>query len=336
MKIDGGLSPDLDTVADSIRALEEMGFDGAGTAEMNHDPFLPLVLAAANSKKIELKTGIAVAFARSPMVLANLAHDLNAYSKGRFTLGLGSQIKPHISKRFSMPWGKPVPQMRELVQAMRAIWANWYEGKPLEFIGEYYTHTLMTPAFTPQNTEYGAPRVILAAVGPLMTQVSGEVADGMIVHPFSNERYIREVTLPAIDKGLKISGRSREDFEISYTPFIISGENEEAIEAAKKVARQRISFYGSTPAYKGVLDIHGWGDLQADLNSMSKQGRWEEMTALITDDMLDVFGVIAEPDKLVEAMLARYGDIVDRTSGGFDFISDQDQRKEMMAKLRAG
>lgn len=336
MKIDGGLSPDLDTVADRIRALEELGFDGAGTAEMNHDPFLPLVLAAANSTKIELKTGIAVAFARSPMVLANLAHDLNAYSKGRFTLGLGSQIKPHISKRFSMPWGKPVPQMRELIQAMRAIWANWYEGKPLEFIGEYYTHTLMTPAFTPENTEYGAPRVILAAVGPLMTQVSGEVADGMIVHPFSNERYIREVTLPAIEKGLKKSGRSREDFEISYTPFIVSGENEEGIEAAKKVARQRISFYGSTPAYKGVLDIHGWGDLQLELNAMSKQGRWEEMTTLITDDMLDVFGVVAEPDKLVDAMLARYGDIVDRTSGGFDFISDRDQRKEMMAKLRAG
>lgn len=336
MKIDGGLSPDLDTVADSIRALEELGFDGAGTAEMNHDPFLPLVLAAANSSKIELKTGIAVAFARSPMVLANLAHDLNAYSKGRFTLGLGSQIKPHISKRFSMPWGKPVPQMRELIQAMRAIWANWYEGKPLEFIGEYYTHTLMTPAFTPENTEYGAPRVILAAVGPLMTQVSGEVADGMIVHPFSNERYIREVTLPAIEKGLKKSGRSRADFEISYTPFIISGENEEGMEAAKKVARQRISFYGSTPAYKGVLDIHGWGDLQVELNSMSKQGRWEEMTTLITDDMLDVFGVVAEPDKLVAAMLARYGDIVDRTSGGFEFISDREQRKEMMAQLRAG
>lgn len=335
MKIDGGLSPNLETVADSIRALEELGFDGAGTAEMNHDPFLPLVLAAANSKKIELKTGIAVAFARSPMVLANLAHDLNAYSKGRFTLGLGSQIKPHISKRFSMPWGKPVPQMRELIQAMRAIWSNWYEGTPLEFIGEYYTHTLMTPAFTPENIAYGAPRVILAAVGPLMTQVSGEVADGMIVHPFSNERYIREVTLPAIEKGLKISGRRREDFEISYTPFIISGESEESFEAAKKVARQRISFYGSTPAYKGVLDIHGWGDLQLELNAMSKQGRWEEMATLITDDMLDIFGVVAEPDKLVEAMLARYGDIVDRTSGGFDFISDRDQRKEMMAKLRA-
>lgn len=336
MKIDGGLAPNLDKVAASISALEELGYDGASTAEMNHDPFLPLVLAAANSSKIQLKTGIAVAFARSPMILANLSHDLNAFSKGRFTLGLGSQIRPHISKRFSMPWGKPAPQMRELIQAMRAIWANWYEAKPLEFIGEYYTHTLMTPAFTPENTEYGAPKVTLAAVGPLMTKVAGEVADGMIVHPFSNERYIREVTLPAIEKGLAVSGRKRDDFELSYTPFIISGENEEAIEAAKKVARQRISFYGSTPAYKGVLDIHGWGDLQSDLNAMSKQGRWEEMSNLITEDMLEVFGVVATPDKLVDAMLTRYGDIVDCTSGGFEFISDQDQRKEMIAKLRAG
>lgn len=336
MKIDGGLSPNLDSVAENIKVLEDLGFDGANTAEMNHDPFMPLVLAAANSEKIRLQTGIAVAFARSPMVLANLSHDLNAFSKGRFTLGLGSQIRPHITKRFSMQWGKPAPQMRELVQAMRAIWANWYEGKPLEFIGEYYTHTLMTPAFTPQNTKYGAPKVVLAAVGPLMTEVTGEVADGMIVHPFSNDRYIREVTLPAIEKGLAKSGRSRSDFELAYTPFIISGENEQAIEAAKKTARQRISFYGSTPAYKGVLDIHGWGDLQPELNTMSKQGRWEEMADLITDDMLDVFGVVAEPDKLVSDMLARYGDIVDRTSGGFDFISDIDRRKEMISRLRAG
>jgi probable F420-dependent oxidoreductase len=336
MKVDVGLSSELETVADSIKDLEALGYDGAGTAEMNHDPFLPLALAAANSSKIELKTGIAVAFARSPMALANLAHDLNAFSKGRFTLGLGSQIKPHITKRFSMPWGKPVPQMRELVQSMRAIWANWYEGKPLEFIGEYYTHTLMTPAFTPQNTAYGAPKVILAAVGPLMTQVAGEVGDGMIVHPFSNDRYIREVTLPNIEKGLAKSGRSRKDFELSYTPFIISGEDEQAMEKAKAVARQRISFYGSTPAYKGVLDIQGWGDLQGELNAMSKQGRWDEMATLITDDMLNVFGVVASPDKLVEAMLDRYGDIVDRTSGGFDFISDRDQRIEMIAKLKAG
>jgi len=169
-----------------------------------------------------------------------------------------------------------------------------------------------------------------------MTQVAGEVADGMIVHPFSNDRYIREVTLPNIEKGLAKSGRSREDFELSYTPFIISGEDEQGMEAAKKLARQRISFYGSTPAYKGVLDIQGWGDLQGELNSMSKQGRWDEMTSLITDDMLDVFGVVASPDKLVDAMLGRYGDIIDRTSGGFEFVSDRDQRIEMMAKLKAG
>jgi probable F420-dependent oxidoreductase len=334
VKIDSGLPPDLAKVADKIRELEDIGYDGASCAEMNHDPFMPLAIAAEHSEKIEIKTGIAVAFARSPMILANLSHDLNAYSKGRFTLGLGSQIKPHISKRFSMPWGKPGPQMRDLILAMRAIWANWYEGKPLEFVGEYYKHTLMTPAFTPENIEYGAPRVNLAAVGPVMTQVCGEVADGMIIHPFSNERYIRNVTLPAIAKGLEQSGRSRADIEIAYTPFIISGETEEQFEAARLAARQRISFYGSTPAYKGVLEQHNWGDLQLELNTLSKQGRWDVMATLISDDMLEVFGVVATPDKLVSEILDRYGDIIDRTSAEFGFVSDIDQRKEMIEQLR--
>lgn len=336
MKIDNAISPDLASVPDRIRNLEELGYDAAFCAEMNHDPFIPLAIAAEHSERIELKTGIAVAFARSPMILANLGHDLNAFSKGRFTLGLGSQIKPHITKRFSMNWGKPGPQMRELIQATRAIWANWYEGKALEFVGEYYHHTLMTPAFTPENTQYGAPKVILAAVGPLMTQICGEVTDGMIVHPFSNDKYIREVTLPALEKGLSISGRQRSDIEVSYTPFIISGETDEQTEAAKQEARKRIAFYGSTPAYKGVLDIHGWGDLQQELNVLSKQGRWDDMSTLITDDMLDVFGIVAEPDALVAAMKGRYGDIIDRTSAVFDFISDMDRRKEMIAQLRAG
>jgi probable F420-dependent oxidoreductase len=202
MKVDTGISNQLERVPEQVKAAEAMGYDGVRTAEMNHDPFFPLLLAAEHSEKVELATSIAVAFARSPMNLANIGHDLNAYSKGRFTLGLGSQIRPHITKRFSMQWGAPAAQMRELVLAMRAIWANWYDGAPLEFVGKYYTHTLMTPAFTPENTEYGAPKVILAAVGPKMTEVAGEVADGMIIHPFSTRQYIESVTLPAIDAGL--------------------------------------------------------------------------------------------------------------------------------------
>ena len=281
MKVDGHLTGDWTRIPGHIKTLESEGFDGVGTAEMNHDPFFPLLIAAEHSETIELQTGIAVAFARSPMTLANQGHDLNAYSKGRFTLGLGSQIRAHITKRFSMPWGAPAPQMRELILAMRAIWANWYEGEPLRFEGKYYNHTLMTPAFTPDNKEYGAPKVTLAAVGPIMTEVAGEVADGLIIHPFSNEKYIREVTLPAVERGLAKSGRSRDDFEISYTPFIISGNDEKTFAAQKAAAKQRISFYGSTPAYKNVLGVHGWGDLQPELNKMSKQGQWAEMGELV-------------------------------------------------------
>ena len=334
MKIDGSLTPDLNQIPEYIKKMETQGYDGVGTAEMNHDPFFPLLLAAEHSEKIELATGIAVAFARSPMILANLGHDLNAYSRGRFTLGLGSQIRPHITKRFSMQWGAPAPQMRELVLAMRAIWANWYEGEPLRFEGKYYNHTLMTPAFTPQDKQYGPPRVTLAAVGPIMTEVAGEVADGLIIHPFSNEKYIREVTLPAVERGLAKSGRSRGDFEISYTPFIISGKNEETFEKEKLAARNRMAFYGSTPAYKNVLGVHGWGEMQPELNGMSKQGKWQEMGELITDEMLNVFGIVDEPGNIVAEFKSRYADVVDRTSGGFGFVDTED-RLSMIEALRA-
>ena len=334
MKIDGHLTPDWHAIPDHVKKMEALGFDRVGVAEMNHDPFMPLLLAAEHSEKIEINTGIAVAFARSPMILANLGHDLNAYSRGRFVMGLGSQIRPHITKRFSMPWGAPAPQMRELVQAMRAIWANWYEGEPLRFEGKYYNHTLMTPAFTPEDKEYGAPKVTLAAVGPIMTEVAGEVADGLIIHPFSNEKYIREVTLPAIDRGLAKSGRSREDFEIAYTPFIVSGKDEETFEKVKLEAKNRIAFYGSTPAYKNVLGVRGWGDMQFELNKLSKEGKWAEMGEMITDDILNVMGVMGEPSGLVAEIKSRYGDFTDRTSGGFNFV-DAEQRVEMIAELRA-
>ena len=335
MKVDAGIGADLHRVPEQVKRIESAGYDGARTAEMNHDPFFPLLLAAEHSDKLELITSIAVAFARSPMNLANIGHDLNAYSKGRFTLGLGSQIKPHITKRFSMQWGAPAAQMRELVLAMRAIWANWYDGAALEFVGEYYRHTLMTPAFSPQDKEYGAPKVILAAVGPKMTEVAGEVADGMIIHPFSTLPYIESVTLPAIERGLAKSGRSREDFEISYSCFVVSGRDEAEIEAAAKVARERIAFYGSTPAYKGVLEAIGVGELQGDLNAMSKQGRWAEMGTLITDDILEAFSVVGEPSEIAPQMLSRYGGFTDRTSASFP-VSDDDQRRAIIDQLRSG
>jgi probable F420-dependent oxidoreductase len=335
MKVDAGIGNQLDKIPETVRKMEAAGYDGVRTAEMNHDPFFPLLLAAEHSKKLEIATSIAVAFARSPMNLANIGHDLNAYSKGRFTLGLGSQIKPHITKRFSMQWGAPAAQMRELVLAMRAIWSNWYEGEPLEFVGKYYQHTLMTPAFTPEDKQYGAPRVILAAVGPKMTEVAGEVADGMIIHPFSTMPYIKNVTMPAIEAGLAKAGKSRDGFELSYSCFVVTGRDEAEFAASKKAAQERIAFYGSTPAYKGVLESIGCGELQGELNAMSKQGRWKEMGTLITDDMLNEFGVVGEPQDIAPQMLARYGSFVDRTSASFP-VSDDAQRDDIIKALRAG
>ena len=335
MKVDAGIGSNLKEVLEMVARLESLGYDGIRTAEMNHDPFFPLVLAAEHSQRLELATSIAVAFARSPMNLANLGHDLNAYSQGRFTLGLGSQIKPHITKRFSMQWGAPAAQMRELILAMRAIWSNWYDSEPLEFVGEYYRHTLMTPAFSPQDKEFGAPRVVLAAVGPKMTEVAGEVADGMIIHPFSTLPYIESVTMPAIERGIEKSGRSRADFELSYSCFVITGRDEEEYAKSKQEAQQRVAFYGSTPAYKGVLESIGVGELQSELNAMSKQGRWVEMGSLITDDILQEFGVMGAPETIAGQMIERYGSFVDRTSASFP-ISDDKQRAEVIAALRAG
>ncbi len=331
MKVDGGLPSDLHEVPSRIRELEEAGFAAAMTAETAHDPFFPLVLAAEHSERIELMTSIAVAFARSPMTLANVGHDLNAYSKGRFILGLGSQIRPHITKRFSMPWSSPAARMREMILAMRAIWANWYEGERLRFQGDFYSHTLMTPMFTPTDTEYGPPKVFLAAVGPLMTEVAGEVADGLIVHPFTTQSYMRDTTLPAIDRGLATAGRDRSDFQITYPGFIVSGHDEKTFEATKRAVKKQISFYGSTPAYRPVLESEGWGDLQLELNRMSKQGQWDEMGLLITDEMLDAFAVVGEPDGIAEGVLARYGDVVDRISPSLRFLDHETQRNVIAA-----
>jgi len=334
MKVDGGVSTDLNKAADEARELEALGFSGVMTAETAHDPFFPLLLAAQATERVDLATSIAVAFARSPMTLANIGHDLNAASQGRFILGLGSQIKPHITKRFSMPWSSPAARMREFILAMRAIWACWHEGKPLEFPGKFYTHTLMTPFFTPTDTQYGPPRVFLAAVGPLMTEVAGEVADGVIIHAFSTEKYLRETTLPALERGFAKAGKSRADFEISYPVFVVTGKNDQELEEATTAIKRQIAFYGSTPAYKPVLESIGVGDLQGELNKMSKQGRWEEMGNLITDDILDAFAVSGPPDSIPAQIKGRYGDIVDRTSAAYANIPKED-RVKIIADLTA-
>jgi len=335
MKIDAGLmSADLGEVGARAKALEAAGFDGAVTAEMSGDPFFPLLLAAEHTERIELMTSIAVAFSRNPMIVANVANDLQSFSGGRFILGLGSQIKPHIEKRFSMPWSRPAARMREFVLAMRAIWSCWYEGEKLAFRGEFYRHTLMTPMFTPTNNPHGAPRVVIAAVGPKMTEVAGEVADGMLVHSFSTERYLREVTLPAIARGHAASTRSAEGFELCYPAFIVTGNDEREWAAMRGAVAKQIGFYGSTPAYRGVLECHGWGELQTELNTLSKRGEWDAMGDRITDEILEEFAVVAEPDKVAGKLKARFGDVVGRLLCDFSFARD-DQRAAYMEELRS-
>ena len=334
MRIDGGLMGDLTESGRQAKRLEGLGYNGVLTAETAHDPFFPLLLAAQETESIELMTSIAVAFSRTPMNLANIGHDLNSFSKGRFILGLGSQIRPHITKRFSMPWSRPAARMREFILAMRAIWQSWHEGAPLKFEGEFYTHSLMTPMFTPTDTDYGAPKVFLAAVGPMMTEVAGEVADGVIIHAFTTEKYLREVTLPAVERGLAKAGRSRDDFQVVYPGFVVSGTDEAQFNQTKQAVCKQIAFYGSTPAYAPVLGIEGLGELQPELNRLSKQGQWDEMGTLIKDDVLDKFAVVGEPDEAVDKFLGRFGDVVDRTTGSFP-SRDTDHARAILAKLSA-
>ncbi|MDQ1430449.1 MAG: hypothetical protein QOF40_1051 [Actinomycetota bacterium] len=333
MKVDGGLGGGFGEIAAQARELEADGYDGAFTAEMGHDPFLPLAVAANVTERLELGTAIAVAFARTPMVLAMTANDLQLASSGRFTLGLGSQIKPHIEKRFSMPWSHPAPRMREFVLALRAIWSAWDTGEKLDFRGEFYTHTLMTPFFSPGPNPHGPPKVAVAAVGNHMTEAAGEVADALIVHPFTTVDYLREVTLPALERGFAAGGKTRADFELSYPVFVVTGADDESWEQARSGTKRQIAFYGSTPGYRGVLDQHGWGALGEELNRLSKQGEWVAMGDLITDEMLETFAVVAEPDDIAARITARWGGVIDRISFDAPYPSDPQIWRGAVAEL---
>ena len=279
-----------------------------------------------------------MAFARNPMTLANIGWDLQAFSKGRFNLGLGSQIKPHITKRFSMEWSHPAPRMREMILAIRAIWDTWENGTPLAFRGDFYTHTLMTPFFAPDRADlagFGVPKVFLAGVGELMTEVAGEVCDGFICHGFTTERYLREVTIPALARGRAKVGKTMEGFEIIGPSFVVTGGNESEMEAAAGGTRQQIAFYGSTPAYKGVLELHGWGGLQEELNGLSKQGKWVEMGKLIDDEILNTFAVVGEPETVAPELHRRYGDVIQRISFYAPYKTDPDRWSKVLADLKA-
>jgi len=336
VKVSGMLGADLDRVPGAIAELEARGYDGAFSAEINNDPFFPLVLAAEHSERITLTTAISVAFARSPMTLAYLAWDLNQYARGRFNIGLGSQIKAHITRRFSMPWSQPAARMREFIEALHAIWHCWETGEKLAFEGEFYRHNLMTPMFTPVDKGHGAPGVRLAAVGPRMTEVAASVADGVIAHGFSTEKYLREVTLPAVERGLAESGRDRASFDVSAPVFVVAGKDEQAFAASKAAVQGQIGFYASTPAYRGVLELHGWGDLQTEANRLTREDRWQEMGELITDEMLHTFAIVTEDLHAVPALLQeRFGGLVDTWMCTVD-AGDKENQRELIAAVQSG
>jgi probable F420-dependent oxidoreductase len=304
---------DLRSAAADGKAAEDAGYAGAFTGELNADPFLPLALAAAATRDLTIGTSIAVAFARSPMTLAYTAHDLQRLSHGRLLIGLGSQVRAHITRRYSMPWGRPAPQMREFVLAMRAAWRNWEDGTPLAFKGEHYRHTLMPPMFAPRPHGHGMPPVLLAGVGDAMTRVAGEVADGFLCHGFTTERWIREHTLPALEEGRRRAGLSMDGYIVKAAIFLATGTDEEISAAVGKI-RSSIAFYASTPAYRPILELHGWGEVGDELTQLSKAGRWVEMDALITDDMLHAFAIVAPPPQVPRLLAQRCAGLVNRVS----------------------
>jgi probable F420-dependent oxidoreductase len=312
MKIDGPFYAQLGDAVAETRRLEDIGYDGVYTLEGNSDPFLPLVLVAEHSKKLDIATGIAVALPRNPAHLAYQAWDLHKYSQGRFMLGLGSQVKAHIEKRFGCDFDRPAARMREHIGAIKAFFDCWQDGKPLNFEGEFRRHTLMTPMFNAGPNPYGKPPILLGALGAVMTEVAGEVADGLIVHPFNNEPFIRDHALPAVKRGMQKAGRAENEFAISVTAMIITGATEEEYKAAEAAVRSLLAFYGSTPAYKPPMDAIGYGDLQPVLNKLSKEGKWDDMAALIDDRFVAAFATCGEPSQIAAKLLAKYGDVATR------------------------
>lgn len=298
-------------VAPAARAAEALGYDGLMTAEIAHDPFIPLALAALATERIQLSTGIAVAFPRSPMVTAQLAWDLQAESGGRFVLGLGSQVKGHIERRFSVPWSAPVPRLREYIEALRAIWRAWQTRQPLRYEGEHYRFTLMTPEFSPRPTGLPPVPVCIAAVGPDMLRMAGRVCDGVRLHGFCTRRYLEEVCVPRIQEGLARSGRERARFEVSGGGFIATGADEDAVRRAMDEVRYRVAFYGSTRTYTGVLAMHGLDELGAELHRLSVAGKWNEMVERVSDDVVHLFAAVGTYEEIVGEIESRFGGLVD-------------------------
>ena len=320
MKLDAALPPvPLAEVPAIARAAEAIGFDALWTSETTHDPFLPHSLIAEHTRRLYSGTAIAVSFARSPATLAYTAWDLAAQSQGRFILGLGTQVKAHIERRFGMEWPVSVTgKLREQIQAIRALWECWQNSAPLNFRGEYYKLTLMAPFFDPGKLPIdGFPPIYIAGVNSGLATLAGEACDGFHVHPFHTPRYLREVLLPAIGAGAQKAGRPKTATAVSITAFVAST----AVE--REAARQQIAFYASTPSYRAVLGLHGWGESGEKLSALAARGKWNEMPALVTDEMLETFAVLADENGLAQAIRERYADLADRITLYMPFIPGQ-------------
>jgi probable F420-dependent oxidoreductase len=326
VKIDTTSTGGLHTIAQDAIAAEQAGYAGLWTFEGAHDPFLPLLLAAEHTENIEIGTSIAVAFARNPLLLATIGWDLQSFSRGRFVLGLGTQIRAHVTRRYSMPWSQPAERMRDMVSAVRAIWASWTDGSRLDHNGPFYQHTLMPPLFMPNPTEvdgFGPPPIYLSAVGPRMTRVAGEVADGLMSHPFCSPQFLREATVPELAAGADAAGKSLSDIVVHHSVMLAIGENEERIAAARSAIRKQMAFYGSTQAYWPILALHDRQELGPRLRDLSKKGEWDRMTDLIDDEFLDAVAVtVRSPAEAADELRRRFDGIVDRLGFNTPYAAD--------------
>ena len=330
------LPKNLNTAGEIARQVEDYGFGGLWTAETSHNPFLPLTHAASATSRINLGTGIAVAFPRSPMVMAQTAWDLAEQSKGRFILGLGTQVKAHITKRFGSEWSAPVPRLREYIEVMHATWNTWQTGVPLRYIGESYRIILMTPFFSPEPMAYADIPVYIAGVNEGLCRLAGEMCQGFHVHPFHTTRYLKELIIPNIEAGTKKTGRTRQDVKLTCMIFVVTGNTPEEIQQSKIATKNQIAFYASTPSYKAVLEMHGWGDLAERLTKMIRENRWTEMWTEISDEMLNEIAVVALPDELPYKVKERYEGLLDRIGYYFPFVPDEVDKRviwEQAAKV---
>jgi probable F420-dependent oxidoreductase len=317
----------------AARRAEDVGFAGITAPEIANDPFVPLAFAALATERIRLGTAVAIAFPRSPMVVANLCHDLARNSKGRFVLGLGTQVKGHNERRFSVKWHSPGPRLREYVEALRAIWRTWETGEPLRYEGTHYRFTLMTPEFSPSPNGLPPVPITIAAVQPYMLRLAGEIADGVRLHGFCTRRYFHEVVRPALDEGLERAGRDRSRFEIWGGGFVATGEDADEVRRAAEEVRYRVAFYGSTRTYQGVLSLHGWDREAERLHELSVRGQWQEMASVVSDEMLHTFAAVGTYEELPGKIRERFGGLSDRIALTLPRSMPDGLAREMLAEI---